>query len=106
MNERDDLPRKVDELACKPARINAMSLEELKEIKVTLQSKIKLIEEAENLLMNNTLKCVACMDNKKNISFIDGCDHFVLCNECECKMETKLCPICSTQYTKIKRLNI
>ena len=104
--ERDGLLRKVDELTYKPARINAMSWEELNETKFLLQGKIKLIEEAETLLMNNTLKCVACMDNKKNISFSDGCDHFVLCDECESKMEKKECPICSTQYTRIKKLNV
>merc|ERR1712048_470997 len=87
----------VDEITT--ARIDAMNLDELKKLK-------QIVEDAEKELMENTLNCIACKENKKNVSFADGCDHFVLCNQCESNMETKQCPICSTAYTKTKRLNV
>merc|ERR1719497_161783 len=64
-------------------RIDAMSLDELNKLKTKLQSKIKTIEDAEKDLTDNTIKCIACQDNKKNIVFMDGCEHMVLCDECE-----------------------
>ena len=90
----------------KPDHVNAMSLEELSRLKTALFGKIKLIEETEKQLMDDTYKCVACTDSKKNISFIDGCDHVALCEGCESKMERKCCPICTIPYTNIKKLNL
>ena len=71
-----------------------------------MQHKIKLIEEAEKELIDNTLKCIVCMENKKNISFADGCDHVAVCSQCERKMANKQCPICKASYSKTKTLNI
>merc|ERR1712228_870992 len=101
--QRDALQKKVDELEYKPERIKAMSLEELSKTKDRLLSKIKLVENAERLLMDNTLKCVICKENNKNISFMDGCDHVAVCNECESKMTNKCCPICRVRYTRTKK---
>ena len=101
-----DLKRKMDALECNPERISAMNTEQLNQAKARWHKNIELIEEEERLLMENSLNCIACRDVKKNISFMDGCDHFVLCNECESKMETKKCPVCNMKYTKIKKLNV
>merc|ERR1712129_458047 len=87
-------------------RIDAMSLDELNKLKTKLQCKIKTIEDAEKDLTDNTIKCIACQDNKKNIVFIDGCEHMVLCDECEEQITTKQCPLCAVKYTKIKKLNV
>merc|ERR1712129_1882 len=104
-----DLLKEIDRLKqndLDSLRIDAMSMDELNEIKAKLSSKIRAIEEAERDLMDNTLNCIACQDNKKNVSFTNGCDHFVLCDECESAMEIKTCPLCSQPYTSAKKLNV
>ena len=86
--------------------ISRLSLDELNALKAMKQNEIKLIEEAEKELIDNTLKCIACMDRKKNIFFIDGCDHIAFCQECEAKANDKACPICKAPYTNIQKINI
>merc|ERR1712228_305513 len=103
-NEEEILLTHLIDKECKSERINAMSLNELSSLKNLLKDKIKLIENAEQSLMDNTLNCIACMDNKKNISFSDGCYHVALCDECEKVMERKCCPICNAPYSKVKKL--
>merc|ERR1712228_82748 len=103
-NEEEILLTHLIDKECKSERINAMSLNELSSLKNLLKDKIKMIENAEQSLMDNTLNCIACMDNKKNISFSDGCDHVALCDECEKIMERKCCPICNAPYSKVKKL--
>merc|ERR1712228_865554 len=61
--QRDELQKKVNAMELKSERINAMSLDELDQTKIGLQEKIKLIEDAERLLMDNTYKCIACKNN-------------------------------------------
>ena len=79
-----------------------MTLDELKKLKATKQKEIKAIEEAEAELIDNmrTYKCVACMENARDVTFMDGCSHMALCEECERKAESKVCPICQVAYTK------
>merc|ERR1712228_382493 len=100
--QRDALQKKVDGLEYleyKPERIKAMSLEELNQAKVRLQNKMKLIENAERSLVDKTLRCIACLDNKKNIAFMDGCGHIAVCDQCERKMKKKCCPLCNARYS-------
>ena len=66
------------------------------------------MEEAKEHQMDVLFKCIICMDNTKNVSFADGCDHIVFCNQCESARESagesKKCPICDTTYTKTKSI--
>eukprot|EP01084_Bolivina_argentea_P136481 240360_1 len=75
-NEINVLKKRLKVLECSREEINRMNLDELNELKKrmqnTMQNKIQFIEEAEKKIMDNTYKCVACMDNLKNISF-DEC---------------------------------
>eukprot|EP01084_Bolivina_argentea_P240173 403561_1 len=110
--ENEALKQRLDLLQCRSEKIKAMNLNQLNESKtimqntiVNMQNKIKLIEETEKELMDNTYKCVACTDNMKNISFVDGCDHVALCHKCEQLAETKCCPICRKPYTNVKKIN-
>merc|ERR1712129_88658 len=116
--EKNKLEKKVKELRAeldkrdahgldhKLNRINAMDLGELSVLKSRLHQKMKLIEDTEKILMETSLNCIACTDNKKNIVFMDGCSHVALCDECEAKMERKVCPLCSVPYSRIKKLTI
>ena len=81
-------------------------IDDLSALKQAKQEDLKLIEDAEHELIQNTLKCVACMDMPKNVSFVDGCNHMALCADCEAKTENKACPLCQTPYTKTKRINL
>eukprot|EP01084_Bolivina_argentea_P265488 450031_1 len=99
----DDLKKRLNLLECKPETINRMSLDELNELKIETQKRMRLIEEAERQLMENTFKCIACMDNLKNISF-DACDHIALCDKCEETLQSKLCPMCQVPYNNVKKV--
>eukprot|EP01084_Bolivina_argentea_P317983 551369_1 len=95
---------KLDIWECKSEKLNPMNLDELNELKIKMQNKIKLIERAEKKIMDNTYKCLACVDNVKNISF-DSCTHMALCDKCEAALEVKRCPICQTPYKNVKKIN-
>eukprot|EP01084_Bolivina_argentea_P317982 551365_1 len=95
---------KLDIWECKSEKLNPMSLDELNQLKSKMQNKIKLIEKAEKKIIDNTYKCVACVDNVKNISF-DSCSHMALCDKCEASLEIKRCPICQIPYKNIKKIN-
>merc|ERR1712110_24379 len=101
-----ELQEKVNKFEFEVENMNTLNFEQLNQIKSRLQSKLKKVHDAEEFLTDNTYKCVACIDNKKNISFVDGCGHLALCHKCEIKMERKECPICLIKYTKIKILTL
>ena len=97
------MEKRLDLLEARRERVDRMDLDQLTELKQTMQDKIKLIEEAEKRLMENITKCIVCLDNDKCISF-DGCEHIALCQECESGIIDKKCPICRTQYSNIKKI--
>jgi len=107
LKKREDaLQRKVQDLEYKPSRIKAMDFEDLSSAKSKLQSTLKLIENAEKSLIERTLKCIICRHRQKNVYFVDGCDHVIVCDECESKMMTKQCPTCRKQYRQIKKISL
>eukprot|EP01084_Bolivina_argentea_P264331 447721_1 len=73
--------------------IDSFSEKKLNELESTYENKMKLIKEAKERLIENKVKCIACLTNPKNI-VIEGCNHFDLCDECESKLEKKICPRC------------
>merc|ERR1712130_916456 len=102
----DELKKKDDELKktkngldYKLERINTMNSADLKNLQTILHDKIKMVENAKESLMDNALNCVVCKDKKKNIVFMDGCDHVAVCDDCENKMQRKCCPLCNAPYT-------
>merc|ERR1712228_1062762 len=72
------LEEKVNKLEFEMENINTLNFEQLNEIKSRLQNKLNKILDAEELLIDNVYKCVACIDNRWNIAFVDGCDHRAL----------------------------
>ena len=83
--------------------INTMNLEELNKLEVELQNGVKNMQSARQRLLVNEYKCIACYDNKKNVLFIDGCDHISYCDSCEKKnVAPKTCPICQRPYTQTR----
>ena len=67
---------------------------QLNEFKSTMPICTNNIKETEKQLIDNTYKCMECRVYKADIAFIDGCDHFALCRQCEKETEVKMCPIC------------
>lgn len=102
----DELQTKWDALEGDRESISRLTLDELRALKLVKQNEVKLVEEAEQRLMDITLKCVACTVRNKNISFIDGCGHIAFCGECEAKAKGNLCPICKAPHTKTKKINL
>ncbi len=92
--------------------IDTLNEDELNELetntynKITeLQNNIKSIKEAKERLLDDKLRCIACLKNQKNI-VIQGCNHFDLCDECESKLSQKTCPRCQASYNNIIKLNV
>eukprot|EP01083_Nonionella_stella_P143708 447204_1 len=84
--------------------IDAMSLEKLNGFKSKLERGLKKIEQAKEQFFERKWKCVACLDRCKNMSF-DSCGHIALCDQCERKNISKLCPMCQTAYNNAKQVN-
>ena len=86
--------------------INTLSIQQLDELEQTLMSSMKRLREARSRMLELERLCVACKDQKKNVLFVDGCDHIALCVECEKKLEPKKCPIqeCQTPYSLTKAI--
>ena len=72
---------------------------------IELQHNLKKIQEAKDRLVESQLYCMICLKNKKNI-FIQGCNHFVICDECESKLESKVCPQCQLPFISCTKLNV
>jgi len=85
--------------------LETMTLEELDQAKANCRERIRLIEDAEKHYIDSNYKCVACLDRKRNVVFLDGCDHQSFCDRCESASKTKVCPICQTPYSNVRTLH-
>merc|ERR1712228_968451 len=102
-NQHGAMKKRLDLLEARRERVNTLNLDQLIELKQTMQDKIKLIEDAERRLMDNIRKCIVCLTNDKCITF-DNCEHIALCEECEIRIEDKKCPICRVPYTNKRKI--
>merc|ERR1712129_594316 len=100
-----ELQRRLDLFEGKQERVSTLDLDQLLNVKKTMHNSIRIIEEAEQKLMDNIRKCVVCLTNNKCIA-LNGCGHIALCEQCEAKLQQKKCPICRAQYTKCRKMNL
>eukprot|EP01084_Bolivina_argentea_P022252 41356_1 len=85
---------------------HTLDMRELNSFESELQCGLKEIKEAKDQLIENKFNCVICQERHKNICFMDGCSHIVLCDQCEKKMDAKQCPICCMKYTLHRKVFI
>eukprot|EP01084_Bolivina_argentea_P288534 495235_1 len=86
---------------------NVLNLEQLNKLERELLHGMQCISNSRLYLMDVKNKCIVCKENNKNMVFNDGCDHMVLCMECEKnKMNKKKCPICRTPYKNARKINL
>lgn len=83
-------------------RVHELNQDDLHQLKVDLNEGLDIIQKERD----TRSKCVICYNNPKNIYFIDGCDHLVICARCESEMSSKVCPQCQTPYSLSKQLQL
>eukprot|EP01083_Nonionella_stella_P135522 412243_1 len=83
--------------------VDGLTEEQLDELEIKMQNNIKKIREAKDRLLEVKTRCIACLSNHKNI-VIEGCNHFDLCDECEQKLDPKLCPRCQLPFEHVIKL--
>ena len=83
-------------------RIHELKVDELNQLAHDLNAGLEDVQKERD----TRRKCVICLENLKNTYFIDGCDHIVLCSDCEGKMANKRCPVCRAPFSETKRLHI
>merc|ERR1712083_541414 len=83
--------------------IDAMDEKQLDELEEKHKIKLKEIQDAKEKLMDDKLRCVVCLENPKSI-LIQGCNHLVLCEQCEESMVRKVCPKCHKAYKKVTKI--
>ena len=85
--------------------IDTLNVEQLNELKKKFEAKLEDIHMAKLRLFEDHMYCMICMEHRKNV-VIQGCNHFVLCDQCEQKLEQKRCPQCQITYTNVLKLSI
>lgn len=87
-----------------PNNLFVLGIDELDKIKSNLVSQIAKVENAKQIIYDQQILCIICMDVQKNI-IIKDCGHFVICESCENKLSAKNCPQCQTPYTTTFKIN-
>lgn len=101
--ENEDLWRSKDEsIKYRLERAHDLEMHELDRLKTDLAEGLDTVQKEQD----TRAKCSICYDKPKDIYFIDGCDHLVICSDCERGMVTKLCPQCAAPYTTCKQLRL
>jgi len=98
-NRLSELQDMNDTLNAKNTKLLTMDLESLNSLSSKLLDNLKKVNRAKERLQ----LCILCVDRRRNISF-EGCSHFVVCAECEDRMEEKQCPVCREPYGGTKQL--
>lgn len=83
-------------------RIHDLDVDELSKLTRNLHSGLEVVQKERD----TRSKCVSCMEKIKNVYFTDGCNHVVVCGDCEKGMENKVCPRCEQAYANSVRLDI
>ena len=86
--------------------VDTMSLQQLDELEKQLNKGLERVQDARTRIVVEDRQCIVCQDRNKCVCFIDGCNHVVLCLQCEMDLEPKACPLCSTAYTLTRKLNL
>eukprot|EP01083_Nonionella_stella_P260566 888274_1 len=81
-------------------KMNTLGFEALDELESKLHNGILKIQNSRNALLDRKFSCVVCLDAPKNI-LTDGCNHIVLCQVCETKLLSKVCPMCQRPYKTV-----
>lgn len=84
---------------------NTLDLHQLNGLENKLQSGIGRVQAARSKLLEQRFLCIVCLDAPKD-TMIDGCNHLILCQECENKLQPKMCPICQTQYESVSKVHV
>ena len=85
--------------------IDVLNVEQLDTLSQRFEYKLAKIKKAKQRIYDNQLSCVICMDKRRNI-VIQGCNHFVICDECERKLVLNKCPQCQRAYSNIIKLRL
>eukprot|EP01083_Nonionella_stella_P300240 1023877_1 len=101
-----ELQNKLDLFQGKPQKLHTLNLDRLNDLEITLQSSLQKLHKARYRLLDIERLCSVCKDKRKNIAFLDGCEHVTVCGSCEKKLVVKRCPICQVSYSKTKTLHI
>ncbi len=81
-----------------------LKLKQLNEFWKELMTGMERISHSRERLLHLQSKCILCQQNDKNMIFIDGCNHFVLCMKCESDLDSKQCPLCATSYKNARKI--
>jgi len=85
--------------------IEHLSKDELKTLELICLNNLKRINDAKGQrVMDTKMCCIVCLRRKKNVVIL-GCNHLVLCEECEQKASPKHCPQCKKPYIHVIKLN-
>ena len=87
-------------------KVETFSLSRLNALELELQNGLNKVQECRQRIIDDAVICTVCQENKKNISFTDGCGHVCICEQCETKMEPMRCPVCREPYSQTKKVKI
>merc|ERR1712096_397438 len=88
-----------------PNKWNRLSLTQINVIKEGLGKATAKLKTARARKLERKYNCVVCLETPKNM-LIMGCNHVALCQGCEAKLETKVCPLCQKAYKKVLKVHI
>lgn len=101
--ENTDLRKSKEEsIGYRLTRVHELNDQEFAALRTDVKKGLETIQTEED----NRSRCVVCLNKKPNICFIDGCDHLVICDQCEKGLAVKACPRCTTPYNRFKRMRI
>eukprot|EP01083_Nonionella_stella_P253004 871060_1 len=98
--QNEEMNKKLSLYQSKSDEIHTLNLEELNVLESELQSAINGIKDAKERLLENRLLCVVCLTNSKNM-VLQPCGHLDVCNQCEAKLPSKICPRCQQPFTNV-----
>ena len=116
-NESDELARCKEELrqlreqlrfldgTAHTDKWNRLSLQTLNELEENTRSAWARIQATRSRVLERKFNCIVCLVNSKNI-LINGCNHIVLCEDCERRLKSKTCPLCQKKYRSVKKIQI
>eukprot|EP01083_Nonionella_stella_P271479 919894_1 len=86
-------------------KLTTLDIYKLMKLESTLQNAMSRIRKERTRLIERRFSCIVCLERPKNI-LIDGCNHVILCQQCESKLHPKICPMCKATYRSIKKIHI
>ena len=86
-------------------QVQDMTEEELSIYEKKLVKRLNYVHIYQQKLSDQKTKCIICKVNEKNV-VLKGCNHLDLCDDCELKSSTNLCPTCFTEYDEIFIINL